>query len=138
MKELLVRTKPKDSFTLLYQTAVLTSKLHSILHYTWEPIVTMNWQLGIWKRTIHSQIFEKVITTRSNVDDGKTWTTLHVPTGCYELNAMNAEIICIHGNSDIAIFPHVNTLQCILTVVGSKCKVSFDVPNYLASVLGFT
>ena len=96
----------------------------------------MNWQLGIWKRTIHSQIFE-VITTRSN-DDGKTWTTLHVPTGCYELNAMNAEIICIRGNSDIAIFPYVNTLQCILTVVGSKCKVSFDVPNYLASVLGFT
>ena len=28
-----------------------------------------------------------------------------------------------------------NTLQCILTVVGAKCKVSFDVPNSLASVL---
>ena len=25
----------------------------------------------------------------------------------------------------------------ILTVVGAKCKVSFDVPNSLASVLGF-
>ena len=55
----------------------------------------------------------------------------------YLLDVMdiNAEIIC--GNSDITILPNVNTLQCILTVVVAKCKVSFDVPNSLASVLGF-
>ena len=41
------------------------------------------------------------------------------------------------GNSDITILPNVNTLQCILNVVGAKLKVSFDVPNSLASVLGF-
>ena len=46
-------------------------------------------------------------------------------------------IIRIRGNSNITILPNVNTLQCILTVVGAKCKVSFDVPNSLASVLGF-
>ena len=69
-----------------------------------------------------------------------TWTllhTLHFTTGCYELKAINAEITCIRGNSDITILPNVNTLQCILTVVGAKCKVSFDVQNSLASVLGF-
>ena len=38
---------------------------------------------------------------------------------------------------DITILPNVNTLQCILNVVGAKLKVSFDVPNTLASVLGF-
>ena len=69
-----------------------------------------------------------------SAEDGKAWTILRIPTGCYELNA---EIIRIHGNSDITILPNVNTLQCILTVVGAKCKVSFDVPNSLASVLGF-
>ena len=37
----------------------------------------------------------------------------------------------------ITILPNVNTLQCILTVVGAKCTVSSDVPNALASVLGF-
>ena len=37
----------------------------------------------------------------------------------------------------MAILPNVNTLQCILTVVGAKCKVSFDVPNCLVSVFGF-
>ena len=72
-----------------------------------------------------------------SVDNGKTWAILHVPTGCYELNATNAEIIRIHGNNDIRILPNVNTLQCILTVVGAKCKVSFDVPNSIASVIGF-
>ena len=56
-------------------------------------------------------------------------------TGCYELKAINAEITRIRGNSDITILPNVNTLQCILTVVGAK--VRFGVPNSLASVLGF-
>ena len=55
----------------------------------------------------------------------------------YELKAINADIARIRGNSDITILPNVNTLQCILTVVGAKCKVSFDIPNSLASVLGF-
>ena len=41
------------------------------------------------------------------------------------------------GNSGITILPNVNTLQCILNVVGAKVKVSFDVPNSLARVLGF-
>ena len=32
---------------------------------------------------------------------------------------------------------YVYVYTCILTVVGAKCKVSFDVPNSLISVLGF-
>ena len=35
----------------------------------------------------------------------------------------------------VAILLNVNTLQSILTVVGAKCKVSFDVPNSLASCM---
>ena len=27
-----------------------------------------------------------------SIDEGKTWTLLHIPTGCYELKAINAEI----------------------------------------------
>ena len=72
-----------------------------------------------------------------SIDGGKIWTLLHIQTGCYELKVTNAEITRIRGNSDITILPNVNTLQCILTVVGAKCKVSFDGQNSLASVLGF-
>ena len=62
-----------------------------------------------------------------SVDDGKTWTVLHVPTGCYDLKAMNADIIRIRGNSDILILPNVNTLQCILTVVGEKYSMRVNI-----------
>ena len=55
----------------------------------------------------------------------------------HEQKAINAKIIRIRGNSDITILQKVNMLQCILTVVGAKCKVSFGVANSLASVLGF-
>ena len=71
-----------------------------------------------------------------NGDGGTTWTLLHIPTGCYELKAVNAEIIRMRGrNSGITILPNVNTLQCILNVVGTKGKVSFDVPKSMVLVL---
>ena len=38
---------------------------------------------------------------------------------------------------DITILPNVNTLQCILNVAGTKLKVSFGIPNSLASVPSF-
>ena len=57
-------------------------------------------------------------------DGGTTWTLLHIPTGCYGLKAINAEIIRMRGgNSDITILSNVNTLRCILDVVGTKVKV---------------
>ena len=40
------------------------------------------------------------------------------------------------GNSDITTLPNVNMLQCMLNVVGTKLKVSFDGPNSLASGVG--
>ena len=104
MREVLVRTKPKDSFTLLVSDNNAKKSNNS---FKW------------------------------SIDEGKNWTLLHIPTGCYELKAINAEITRIRGNSDIIILPNVNTLQCILTVVGAKCKVSFDVRISLASVLSF-
>ena len=71
-------------------------------------------------------------------DGGKTWTPLRIPTCCYELKAINSEIIRMRGgNSGITILPNANTRQCILNVVGAKLKVGFDVPHSLTSLLGF-
>ena len=138
MNEVLVRTKPKDSFTLV------VSDSSSNIQTTFNPPLCLqanrNYELAMVNlETYYSfaNIFEKVITICSSVGGGKTWTILHVPTGCYELKAINVEIIRIRGIIDITILPNVNTLQCILTVVGTKCKVIFNVPNSLASVLGF-
>ena len=48
-----------------------------------------------------------------SVDDSETWTILHVPTGCYELMDINAEIIRIRGNSDIKILQIINVAMRI-------------------------
>ena len=115
MKEVLVRTKPKDSFTLV------VSNDSANIQTTFSPPLYLqangdNELAMVNLETYYS--FANIQEDENNsfkwsVDDGKTWTILHVPTGCYELKAINAEIICICGNSDITILPNVTTLQCI-------------------------
>ena len=139
MNEVLVRTKPQDSFTLGVSdsSANIPTTFNPTLHLQ----ANRNYEIAMVNlETYYS--FANIRGSVNNsfkwsVDGGKTWTILHAPTGCYEVKAINSEIIRIHGNSVITILPNVNTLQCILTVVGAKCKVSFELPNSLASVLGF-
>ena len=136
MKDVLVTTKSKYSLTFV------VSDSSASIQTKFNPTnlqANRNYELAMVNRETYYS-FANIREGDNNsfkwsVDDGKTWTTLHVPTGCYELKAITkAETIRIRGNSDIT---NVNTLQCILTEVGAKCKVSLDVPNSLASVLGF-
>ena len=138
MKEVLVRTKPKDSFTLV------VSDNSANIQTTFNPLLYLQANRDYELAMMNMETYYSFANIRKNnnsfkwsVDGGKTWTVLHISTGCYELKAINAEIIRIRGNSDITILPNANTLQCISTVVEPKCKVSFDVPNSLPSVLGF-
>ena len=138
MKEVLVRTKPKDSFT-----RVLPDNSANV-QTTFSPPLYLQANRSYELAMVNLETYYSFANIREvnnsfkwSVDDSKTWAILHVSTGCYELKAINAEIIRIRGDSDITILPNVNTLQCILTPVGAKCKFSFDVPNSLASVLGF-
>ena len=136
MQEVLVRTKPKDSFTLVVSDSSVS------IQTTFNSPLYLQANRNYGLAMVNLETYYSFANIREgdnnffkwSVDGGKTWTILHVPTGCYELSA---EILRIRGNSDITILPNVNTLQCILTVVGANCKVSFDVPNSLASVLGF-
>ena len=136
MKEVLVRTKPKDSFTLVVSdnSANIQAAFNPPLYLQ----ANRNYELAM----VNLGTYYSFVNIRGDnnlfkwsVDDIKI--IHHVPTGYYELKDINAEITRIRGNSDITIPPNVNTLQCILTVVGAKCKVNFDVPNSLASVLDF-
>ena len=136
MKEVLVRTKPKDSFTLVVSDSIAN------IQTTFSPPLYLQANRNYESAMVNLETYYSFANIREGDNsspkwNGKTMTILHVPTGCYELKVINTEIIRIRGNSDISILPNVNTLQCILTVVGAKCKVSFDVPNSLASVLGF-
>ena len=138
MKEVLVRTKPKDSFTLV------VSDNSANIHPPFSPPLKLQANRDYELAMVNLETYYSFANIRKgnnsfqwSIDEGKTWTLLHIPTGCYELKAINAEITRIRGNSDITILPNVNTLQCILTVGGAKCKVSFDAPNSPSSVLGF-
>ena len=131
MKEVLVRTKPKDSFTLV------VSDSSASIQTTFNPPLYLQADRNFELTMVNLVTYYSFANIREgdnnsfkwSVDDGMTWTILHVPTECYELKDINAKMIRIRGNSDITILPNVNTLQCILTVVGATCKVSFDIPN---------
>ena len=133
MKVVLVRTKPKDSFTLVVSDSIAN------IQTTFNPPLYLqaNRNCELAGNYSFANIREVNNSFKWSADDGKTWTILHILTGCYELKAINAEFIPIRGNSNITILPNVDALQCMLTVIGAKCKVSFHVPNSPASVLGF-
>ena len=69
-------------------------------------------------------------------DNGRSWTGIFIPEGCYEIGAINSAIIRKVGDKSITIKPNRNTLQSILTIA-EKCQVDFNVTGSLASVLGF-
>ena len=75
-------------------------------------------------------------TFRYSKDDGKMWTDVTIPIGCYEIRAINKDIIRQIPNKAITVKPNKNTLQSILTIA-SHYSVDFTVKNCLASVLGF-
>ena len=138
MKEVLVRTEPKDSFT------IVVSDNSAKIQTTFGPPLNLQANRDYKLAMVNLGTYYSFANIRKgnnsfkwSIDEGKTWTLLHIPTGCYELKAINAEITRIRGNSDVTILPNVYTLQCIFTVVGANGKVSFDTSNSLATVLGF-
>ena len=138
MKEILLRTRLKDSCTLV------SSDNSANIQTTFSPPLNLRTNRDYELAMVNLETYYSFTNIRKgnnsfkwSIDGGKIWTLLHTPTECYELKAIHAEITRICENSDITILPNVNTLQCILTLVGAKCKVSFDVPNSLSSVLGF-
>ena len=114
LKEVLVRTKPKDTFTLI------VSDNSANIQTTFSPPLNLQANRDYELTMANLEMYHSFANIRKgnnsfkwSIDEGKTWTLLHKPTGLYELKAINAEITRIRGNSDITILPNVNTLQCI-------------------------
>ena len=88
MKEVLVRTEPKASFTL-----VLSDNSANI-QTTFNPPLYLQANHSYELAMVNLETYYSFADIRGDnnsfkwsVDDGKTWTILHVPTGCYELKA---------------------------------------------------
>ena len=79
---------------------------------------------------------------RITIDKGKTWKVMSIPTGCYEITAINETIqrlIEEYGGKAkmINLLPNVNTLKCILDIKHEDYQIDFTVDNCLRTVLGF-
>ena len=71
----------------------------------------------------------------------KKWIEVIIPTGCYELKAINNEVkrqVVDKGGKkdDITLSPNLNTFKCEMTL-GVGIKVDFTESNSLRTVLGF-
>ena len=79
------------------------------------------------------------------LDDGKTWMDIHIPTGCYEIKAINNELqrFIMKKTEDkedekrIILSPNPSKLRCVLEILIEKCRVDFNVDGSLCKVLGF-
>ena len=76
-------------------------------------------------------------------DNGGTWTLIEIPTGCYEIKAINKTIqrlikgkVTGSKEGDVRIAANENTLQCIIELK-VNVQVDFNVDSSLRSVLGF-
>ena len=83
---------------------------------------------------------------RATIDGGKSWLDIYIPTGCYEIKAINNELhrLITEKSGDtkvsddhIVLAPNPNTLKCILDIRNDKYGIDFNVDSSLRSVLGF-
>ena len=74
-------------------------------------------------------------------DNGTSWSLISIPTGCYELKDINAElqkqVIAVGGeDKDVIIEGNENTFQCIL-ILKDNIEVDMTMDHSLRTVLGF-
>ena len=94
MKEVLARTKPKGSFTLVVSDS--SANIQTTFNPPLYLQVNRNYELAMVNLERYysfANIQGDNNSFKWSVDNGKTWIILHIPTGCYELKAINAEII---------------------------------------------
>ena len=94
--------------------------------------------------------FPNIETSNNHIkvsfDNGGTWKDVRVPTGCYEIEAINSVlqrfIMTQTGDKQdgkrVKLSPNPNTLRCVLEILDRNCQVDFNVENSLCNVLGFS
>jgi hypothetical protein len=74
-------------------------------------------------------------------DKGRTWKTIIIATGAYELNHLNAEIkrqMVLKGDATfINIDANLNTFNSIIEISNENYQIDFTKENTLRSILGF-
>lgn len=129
--------EPKESYNLVVtgnSSTIITSfdpPLHLLKTRTYELALT-----NLETYYSFANIDKENNSFKYSTDSGHTWHMVEIPTGCYEIYAINHEIVRQVTTKSITVKPNKNTLQSIL-IIAANYIVDFDVDNSLATVLGF-
>ena len=144
LKKLVEHSEPKPSYH------VISTGKSSQLKTIFSPPLTFpdgacSYEMALIKlETYYS--FPNIKQTNNvisvSIDNAKSWKSLKIPVGCYEVASINQEIqrliVEVGGKEvQISIFPNLNTLKAILNIKNNDYQVDFNIENSLCTVLGF-
>jgi len=136
LKTIADKTKSRPSFN------IIISDNTSSIRTTFSPPLIFP-QDCHYEMAVCSLVDESNNTLKVSLNKGVKWNVIKIPTGCYEISAINIEVtrqvIKAGGKKgDVLITPNLNTLQCILVLKNDNIIIDFNVVNSLRSVLGFS
>jgi hypothetical protein len=76
-----------------------------------------------------------------SLDAGKTWKTILISTGCYELNSLRDEIFRLMDLKETKLFTidvNLNTFNSIIEIKEANFKIDFTKGGTIRDILGFT
>ena len=139
-------TRPKKSFQIVEDG----NSSHFTTNYASAPIkLDGNFEIALVSlETFYS--FPNIDATNNNfkysADNAKTWVTIKIPEGSYELDDLNDAIIFqmkqnghydnTHNQPYIKLSPNTSTLKSKLEIAQGY-KVDFTIPNSFNKMLGF-
>ena len=142
LQRLVERAEPRSGFPILLTGR--QTKISTEFQPTFQ-FPTRNYEMALNRlETYYS--FPNIRPENSHfkisIDKGKTWTMMSIPTGCYEITAINITIQrLIEENGGkakmINLLPNVNTLKCILDIKNENYQIDFTVDKCIRTVLGF-
>ncbi len=144
LRKLVEHAEPKRSYQFIVtgRQAKITTTFQPTLTF---PSKSCDYEMALTKlETYYSFANIKPVNSnfRISIDKGKTWKLMSIPTGCYEIKAINETlqrlIVASGGKAKmINLSPNVNTLKCILDITNENYQIDFTVVNCLRTVLGF-
>ena len=144
LRKLVEHVEPKRSYQFIVsgRESKITTTFQPTLTF---PSISCNYEMALTKlETYYS--FANITSANSNfrisIDKGNTWKLMSIPTGCYEIKAINEtlqRLIVAAGGKEkmINLSPNVNTLKCIMNITNENYQIDFRVDDCLRTVLGF-
>ena len=72
-----------------------------------------------------------------STDIGRTWKTITIPEGSYELNSLREEIFRLIGSKPFNIDVNLNTFNSIIEIPSHDFKIDFTKKGTIRHILGF-